>query len=43
MDAIDRADAPGKAMKSWYAQGLLPVRVEQPQHDGKAIVMERRE
>jgi hypothetical protein len=39
---IDRADAPGKVMKSWYAQDLLPVRVEQPQHDGKAIVMERK-
>ena len=38
---IDRTDAPGKVMKSWYAQGLLPVRVEQPQHDGKAIVLER--
>lgn len=39
---IDRTDAPGKVMKSWYAQGLLPVRVEQPQHDGKAIVLERK-
>ncbi len=39
---IDRIDAPGKVMKSWYAQGLLPVRVEQPQHDGKAIVLERK-
>lgn len=37
---IDRTDAPGKVMKSWYAQGLLPVRVEQPQHDGSVIVME---
>jgi len=37
---LDRTDAPGKVMKSWYAQGLLPVRVEQPQHDGKAIVLE---
>ena len=37
---IDRADEPGKVMKSWYAQGFLPVRVEQPQHDGKAIVLE---
>lgn len=39
---VDRTDAPGKVMKSWYAQGLLPVRVEQPQHDGKAIVLERK-
>ncbi|MBS0555846.1 MAG: DUF3108 domain-containing protein [Proteobacteria bacterium] len=39
---IDRTDAPGKVMKSWYADGLLPVRVEQPQHDGKAIVLELR-
>ena len=39
---IDRTDAPGKVMKSWYAQGLLPIRVEQPQHDGKAIVLERK-
>jgi hypothetical protein len=39
---IDRTDAPGKVMKSWYAQGLLPVRVEQPQHDGKAIMLERK-
>ncbi|HST27559.1 MAG TPA: DUF6134 family protein [Rudaea sp.] len=39
---IDRTDAPGKVMKSWYAQGLLPARVEQPQHDGKAIVLERK-
>ena len=37
---IDRTDAPGKVMKSWYAEGLLPIRVEQPQHDGKAIVLE---
>ena len=39
---IDRTDAPGKVMKSWYAQGLLPIRVEQPQHDGKAILLERK-
>lgn len=39
---IDRTDAPGKVMKSWYAEGFLPVRVEQPQHDGAAIVMERK-
>lgn len=39
---IDRTDSPGKVMKSWYAEGLLPVRVEQPQHDGSAIVMERK-
>lgn len=40
---IDRTDAPGKA-KSWYAAdtGLLPVRVEQKQHDGSIIVMERK-
>ena len=39
---IDRTDTPGKVMKSWYAGGLLPIRVEQPQHDGAAIVMERK-
>lgn len=39
---IDRTDTPGKVMKSWYAEGLLPVRVEQPQHDGKTIVLERK-
>lgn len=39
---IDRTDAPGKA-KSWYAPGVnvLPLRVEQKQHDGSRIVMER--
>jgi hypothetical protein len=39
---IDRTDTPGKVMKSWYASGLLPIRVEQPQHDGSVIVMEMR-
>ncbi|MHB8678496.1 MAG: DUF3108 domain-containing protein [Rudaea sp.] len=40
---IDRTDAPGKA-KSWYAPGadVLPLRVEQIQHDGSIIVMERK-
>lgn len=40
---IDRTDAPGKA-KSWYAPGAgaLPLRVEQVQHDGSIIVMERK-
>ena len=38
---IDRTDAPGK-VKSWYAPGagVLPLRVEQVQHDGSTIVME---
>ncbi|MDE1884755.1 MAG: DUF3108 domain-containing protein [Xanthomonadaceae bacterium] len=41
---IDRTDTPGKVMKSWYAAdtGLLPVRVEQKQHDGSIIVMQLR-
>lgn len=38
---VDRTDAPGK-IKSWYALplGVLPVRVEQKQHDGSVMVME---
>lgn len=40
---IERTDAPGKA-KCWYAPGtgVLPLRVEQVQHDGSTIVMERK-
>lgn len=40
---IDRTDVAGKA-KSWYSPGanVLPVRVEQAQHDGSTIVMERK-
>ncbi len=40
---IERTDMPGKA-KSWYAPGasVLPLRVEQVQHDGSIIVMERK-
>lgn len=38
---VERTDAPGKA-QSWYAPNVsvLPLRVEQKQHDGSTIVME---
>ncbi|MBS0569343.1 MAG: DUF3108 domain-containing protein [Proteobacteria bacterium] len=38
---IDRIDKPGKA-RSWYEAGasVLPVRVEQIQHDGSTLVLE---
>jgi hypothetical protein len=38
---VERTDVPGKA-RSWYAPGasVLPLRVEQKQHDGSTIVME---
>lgn len=41
---ITRTDAPGK-LRSWYepARGVLPMRVEQTQHDGSVIVMQRAE
>lgn len=40
---VERTDAQGKA-QSWYAPnaGVLPLRVEQKQHDGSTIVMERK-
>ncbi|MGH8040849.1 MAG: DUF3108 domain-containing protein [Rudaea sp.] len=40
---VERTDTQGKA-KSWYAPslGVLPVRVQQQQHDHSIIVMERK-
>lgn len=40
---VERTDAK-RAAKSWYAPslGVLPVRVQQQQHDGSTLVMERK-